>query len=98
MEDGTAQVVESTQLVGEAKKGFGEITQVSQQINNLLQSISGATVSQTETSQVVTELVQKIAQISQVSSDSSSEVAQSLEETVTQAQQLQSSVETFKIN
>ena len=33
MEDGTAQVVESTQLVAEAKKGFSEITQVSQQIS-----------------------------------------------------------------
>ena len=98
MEDGTAQVVESTQLVAEAKKGFGEITQVSQQIDNLLQSISVATVSQTKNSQVVSDLVQKIARISQTSSDFSSEVAQSLEETVTQARQLQSSVETFKVN
>ncbi len=98
MEDGTAQVVESTKLVAEAKKGFGEITEVSQQINDLLQSISGATISQTETSEIVTNLMKEIAKVSQISSDSSTQVANSLEETVNKARQLQSSVETFKVN
>ena len=98
MEDGTAQVVESTKLVAEAKQGFGEITQVSQEINDLLRSITGATVSQTQTSQMVTNLMKEIAKVSQISSDSSIQVANSLEKTLNQARQLQSSVETFKVN
>lgn len=98
MENDTAQVVESTNLVAEAKKGFGEITQVSQEINDLLQSISGATASQTKTSEMVANLMKEIAKISRLSSESSTQVANSLGETVNQARQLQTSVETFKVN
>ncbi len=98
MEDGTTQVVKSTKLVEEAKKGFGEITLVSGEINQLLKSISGATVSQTKTSTEVANLMKEIAQIAQISSNSSTEVANSLIDTVDKARQLQSSVETFKVS
>jgi twitching motility protein PilJ len=98
MEDGTIQVVESTNLVTKAKEGFGEITKVSQQINDLLQSISMNTVSQTQTSEIVTNLIKDVAQLSQVTSSASHQVSEALGETIANAKNLQASVETFKVS
>jgi methyl-accepting chemotaxis protein len=97
MEIGTAQVVEGTRLVENTKQSLDQIMQVSCQIDELLQSISGATVSQVQTSQTVTQLMEKIAQISQRTSSASNHVSISLKETVKIAQQLQASVGTFKV-
>ncbi|AFZ37892.1 methyl-accepting chemotaxis sensory transducer [Stanieria cyanosphaera PCC 7437] len=97
MEIGTAQVVEGTRLVENTKQSLEQIVQVSRQIDELLQSISSATVSQVQTSQTVTQLMEKIAEISQRTSSASNNVSSSLEETVKIAQQLQASVGTFKV-
>ncbi|MGL5878384.1 MAG: methyl-accepting chemotaxis protein [Xenococcaceae cyanobacterium] len=98
MEIGTAQVVEGTRLVKDTKKNLEQIVAVSVQIDRLLQSISAATVSQTQTSQTVTNLMQTIAKASERTSDASVEVTSSLSETVEIAKQLQASVETFKVD
>lgn len=97
MEIGTAQVVEGTRLVENTKQSLDQIVQVSRQIDELLQSISSATVSQVQTSQTVTQLMEKIAEISQRTSNASNNVSHSLEETVKIAQELQASVGTFKV-
>jgi methyl-accepting chemotaxis protein len=97
MELGTAQVVEGTNLVESTKQSLEQIQQVSAQIDELVQSISTATVSQAETSQQVTSLMQDIAKISERTSQTSVQVSSSLQETVAVAQQLQQSVDTFKI-
>jgi twitching motility protein PilJ len=97
MEIGTAQVVEGTHLVEDTKKNLEQIVAVSLQIDRLLQSISSATVSQAQTSQIVTNLMQEVANGSERTSDASQKVADSLNETVKIAQQLQASVETFKV-
>lgn len=97
MERGTTQVVEGTQLVQETKEGLGQIVEVSQQIDQLLQSISKATVSQAETSQTVTQLMQQITQASKRTSDSSREVAGTLQNTVEVARELESAVDQFKV-
>lgn len=97
MEDGTNQVVQGTQIVAQAKESFGEITQVSLEISQLLQSISSATISQTQTSEMVGNLMVEIAQVSETSSLLSLQVAKSLGKTVTNARDLQASVETFKV-
>lgn len=97
MEVGTSQVVEGTQLVGDAKQSLSQILQVSREIDDLLQSISTATVSQAQTSQVVTELMKNIAKVSERTSNSTRQVSGSLQATVGIAQELQESVETFKI-
>jgi methyl-accepting chemotaxis protein PixJ len=98
MEIGTSQVMSGTEIVAEAKQSLKEILDVSQQIDFLVQSISHATASQLQTSQAVSELIQDIAAISERTSNSSSAVSQSLHETVEISQQLQASVETFKVN
>ncbi len=97
MERGTTQVVEGTQLVQETKEGLGQIVEVSQQIDQLLQSISKATVSQAETSQTVTQLMQQITKASKRTSDASREVAETLQNTVEVARELESTVDQFKV-
>ena len=98
MERGTTQVVKGTRLVGEAKKSFGQIATVSRQIDRLLQSISGETVSQTQTSAMVNDLMKDIAKVSERTSDFSRQVSSSLQETIVFAQQLQESVGTFRVD
>jgi methyl-accepting chemotaxis protein PixJ len=97
MERGTIQVDRGTRQVEEAKESLQQIVQVSQQVDALLQSISVATVSQTETSEVVKLLMGQINQSSERTSDTSRQVSSALKETVAIAQQLQASVGTFKI-
>jgi twitching motility protein PilJ len=98
MELGTAQVVEGTHIVQDAKHSLGQILQVSHEIDTLVQSISQATVSQVETSQTVTQLMKDIARISEFTSDSSYQVSQTLQATVEISQQLQETVGTFKVS
>jgi twitching motility protein PilJ len=97
MEQGTAQVVEGTQLVENAKLSLGEMLEVSQQIDHLVRSISEATVSQVATSESITHLMQDIAQVSAQTSTSSLQVSDALRRTVAISQELQTSVETFKV-
>ncbi len=98
MELGTSQVVDSTRLVEGTKQRLQRVLERSQTINELMQSISQATVSQTDTSRTVTELMQQIAQQSQQRSTASQTVAQSMQETAQVAQKLEAAVEQFKVN
>ena len=60
-------------------------------------SISRTTISQANTSQNVTNLMQKIAQLSEATSISSKKVAQSIIETAEIANKLESAVAKFKV-
>jgi methyl-accepting chemotaxis protein len=97
MELGTNQVIEGTYLVEDTKKSLGQILDVSREIDQLVQSISSATVNQAQTSQAVTHLMKEIAKVSERTSDSACHVSSSLEQTVEVAQQLQASVGAFKV-
>ncbi len=98
MEVGNTQVGEGSNLVEQTKQSLEQILTVSYQIDRLVQSISETTVSQAETSEVVTQLMKEIAQVSERTSSASKEVSSSLDETVSVAQKLQASVGTFKID
>ncbi|AFZ20063.1 methyl-accepting chemotaxis protein [Allocoleopsis franciscana] len=98
MELGTSQVVEGTNLVEDAKQSLHKILDVSREIDDLVQSISTATVTQAETSQAVTELMKEIALVSERTSNSTRKVSGSLKETVEIAQELQASVGAFKVD
>lgn len=97
MEQSTTQVVEGTHLVEEAKHSLNQILAVSRQIDELVQSISSATVSQAETSGAVSHLMRQIVQVSEQTSASSRQVSQALRQTVAIAQELQASVDTFEV-
>jgi methyl-accepting chemotaxis protein PixJ len=98
MEQGTTQVVEGTRSVESAKQSLANILEVSQEIDQLVQSISDATVSQVQTSETITTLMEKVADIANSTSQSSLEVSQALRQTVDVAQKLQNSVGTFKVS
>ncbi|MEL7314091.1 MAG: GAF domain-containing protein [Cyanobacteria bacterium J06559_3] len=98
MEQSTTQVVEGTRSVEETKASLGQILDVSRQIDQLVQSISTATVSQVETSTSVSKLMHTVAEASKQTSDSSRHVSDALHSTVAVAQELQSSVGTFKVD
>ncbi|MGB7444486.1 MAG: GAF domain-containing protein [Coleofasciculaceae cyanobacterium] len=98
MKRGTSEVAEGTRLVEETKQSLGKILEVSHQIDQLVASISQATLSQSETSEVVTELIKEIAKVSQDTSHSSEQISTSLQKTVEIAEQLQASVGLFKVN
>jgi twitching motility protein PilJ len=97
MESGTTQVVETTRLVETTKQSLNLVLKKSQEINQLMGSISQSTVSQANTSQNVISLMQKIAQLSGKTSKSSTEVAQSIAETAKVAAKLESTVGQFKV-
>jgi methyl-accepting chemotaxis protein PixJ len=98
MELGKTQVVEGTQLVKNTKESLANILEVSRKIDQLVASISTATVSQAQTSQSVTTLMKQMVMVSQETSKSSHQISHSLQETVVVAQELQASVEIFKVD
>lgn len=96
MEQSTSKVVEGTHYVEDAKQNLAQILDLSRQIDELVQSISEATVSQVETSAAVSMLMQEVAQVSELTSDSSRKISGALAETVEVARELQASVGAFK--
>jgi twitching motility protein PilJ len=98
MEQGTSQVVEGTRLVENAKHSLEQILRVSRHINELVGSISNATVSQVETSEAVMHLMHEIVRSAERTSDSSLTVSESLRQTVEVARELQESVGAFKVS
>lgn len=97
MEQGTAEVVDNTRLVETTQQRLADMLEKSQEIDNLMRSISTATTSQAETSQVVATLMQQITEASEARSLSSRQVAEAIQSTAAVAQSLESSVEQFKV-
>ncbi len=98
MELGTSQVIEGSEFVEDTKQSLVQILEVSHQIEQLVESISVATGSQAKTSQEVTNLMKNMAEVSERTSKYSEEISSSLQQTVEIAQQLQASVEVFKVD
>ena len=98
MEQGTTQVVKSSQMVNEAKQSLRQVVDGSRQVDVLVQAISNATVSQVDTSAQISQLMQAIAQVSARTSASAKAIATTLKETVTVAQDLQSSMGAFIVD
>ena len=98
MESGTAQVVETTRIVESTKQSLGVVLEKSQEINQLMESISHTTVSQADTSQNLTDLMQKISQMSETTSKASQRVAQSIVDVAEVAAKLESTVAQFKVS
>ncbi len=97
MQLGSTQVNEGTHLVEDTKQSLGEILEVSRKIDELVQVISQSTVSQAKTALAVTQLMKELAINSEETASSSRQVSKSLKRTVEVAQQLQTSVGTFKV-
>jgi methyl-accepting chemotaxis protein PixJ len=98
MEQGTTQVVKSSQMASSAKLSLRQVVDGSRQVDELVQAISNATVSQVDTSAQISQLMKAIALISTRTSESSKQISTTLRETVSVAQDLQASVGTFTVN
>lgn len=95
IEKSTAQVVEGTRQVEAAKTSLSQILAGSQKMDELARLISEATGSQVETAATVSQLMAKIAQLSQQTSASSRQASEALKQTVAISQNLQDQVATF---
>ncbi|MEL6353268.1 MAG: GAF domain-containing protein, partial [Cyanobacteria bacterium J06627_28] len=97
IEQSTAQVVEGTRRVEDAKASLTQILDGSQKMDELARMISEATSSQVATSSTVSALMGEIAQLATRTSESSRQVSEALNQTVTVAQDLQEQVATFTV-
>jgi methyl-accepting chemotaxis protein PixJ len=97
MELGTSQVVDSTRLVESTKQRLIQMLEESQEINDLMRSISAATVSQSETAQIVTQLMQQVTLASDERSAFSSQMASSMQATSQVAKKLEEKVAQFQV-
>ncbi|NMG10693.1 MHYT domain-containing protein [Brasilonema sp. UFV-L1] len=95
IQQGTAQIVEDAELVRDIKQSINKIVKVSCQIDELVQSISHTTVSQSQISQAVALSIKEMTKASKLTADSSGAVSTSLQQTVEATQQLQASVSVF---
>jgi methyl-accepting chemotaxis protein PixJ len=97
MEQSTVSVAQETTRIEATKAQMQDIVGVSQQIDQVLQFISSTTTTQTTTAQNVTYLMQSVAHTAEQTSAASNEIAQSLQQSIVIAQQLQASVNRFKV-
>ena len=97
MENSTTQVVTGTQLVGKTKQTLVGLANISNTIDQLLQSISASTVSQTIASQSVNKTMHEVAAIAINNSQESEAVSVSLKQLVGVAEELQNSVARFQV-
>ncbi|MGB3294539.1 MAG: methyl-accepting chemotaxis protein [Phormidesmis sp.] len=97
IEQSTAQVAEGTRQVEDAKTSLNQILAGSQKMDDLARMISETTGSQVETSVTVSQLIAKVAQLSQRTSASSRQASEALQQTVAIAQSLQDQVATFTV-
>jgi twitching motility protein PilJ len=97
MELGKAEVAEGTELVAQTKQTLKGLADISQSIDEYLQTISRNTNSQSEASAQVNQLMERVETIAQSTAESVKEVAASLDELVFTASTLTESVSQFRL-
>lgn len=97
MERGTAQVVKSTQLVGDTRATLNELVSISQQIDTLVASISDNTTSQISQADDVSQTMGSIAVLADTTTSESERTSNILKQLVTVAEDLRASVSSFKV-
>ena len=97
MEVGTAEVVVGTQSVEETKDTLKDLAELSQTIDNYLQTISSSTISQTQVSQKVNGIMENANAIAQSTATDTQTVVSSLQVLVGVVDELQTSVRQFRL-
>ncbi|NDJ19516.1 methyl-accepting chemotaxis protein [Myxacorys almedinensis] len=91
------QVVESAHSLKNSRQSLVHMVHLSNQIDDLVRSLLDAMTAQTQTTDAVTALVKDVAHVSTRTSGSSRQVSKALRQTVDVAEELQRSVETFRV-
>lgn len=97
MEEGIQEVIDVTDRAEQAKTALEDIIQVSNRIDTLVRSITADTVEQRENSRAVAQVMQSVELTAQATSQESQRVAGALQNLVSIARDLLSSVEKFRI-
>ncbi|MCS6959874.1 MAG: methyl-accepting chemotaxis protein [Pseudanabaenaceae cyanobacterium SKYGB_i_bin29] len=98
MDKGTEQVIDGMRRAEQATQALNDIITVSQQIDNLVRSITEDTIRQTETSRTVSSVMQRVELTAQETSQEARRVSESLQNLVVVARNLQESVERFRVD
>ncbi|MGI0479776.1 methyl-accepting chemotaxis protein [Geminocystis sp. CENA526] len=98
MEQSTTQVVIGTKLVQNTKETLKKLSEISNEIDTLLQSISESTVNQKLISQKVNKKMEEVAIVTKEIAKESNTVSQSLQELVTVAMEMQKSASRFQVS
>jgi twitching motility protein PilJ len=97
MEVGTSEVVAGTQSVEETRDTLKDLAELSQTIDRYLQTISMSTISQTQASQKVNEIMENANMIAQTTATDTQSVVSSLQVLVGVVDDLQDSVRQFRL-
>jgi methyl-accepting chemotaxis protein PixJ len=97
METGIQQVASGTTVVSEARQSLNAIVAATDQISQLVASITGATQEQTQQFKSMKLTVAEVAEIAQKTSKDSVEISQSFKELLAMAQDLQVRANQFKV-
>jgi len=97
MDESISKVVQGSQLADGAHAKLQEIEQVSNQLADLIESITAAATEQVRASEEITVTMQEVGEVSTESSRSSQETATSMDMLSRTAHDLRAAVETFKI-
>ena len=98
METGIQQVVEGTNLVSLTRQNLNAIVEATNEISLLVEGITGATQIQTQQSQSVTQTMTEVATIANNTSEDSIQLWDDFKELLKMAQDLQASVDQFKVD
>ncbi|WP_017651906.1 GAF domain-containing protein [Fortiea contorta] len=98
METGIQQVVEGTNLVGDARQNLNAIVMATAEISQLIQQITTATQQQMMQSVTVTTSMKDVAEISHKTVDKSEELTEVFQELSVMAQELLTTASKFKID
>ncbi|MDX2271677.1 MAG: methyl-accepting chemotaxis protein [Cyanobacteriota bacterium] len=97
MVDGTIAVTNGTELVGQVQKTLRGLATLNQQIDHYLQTISGSTTAQTETSQQVNQIMDQVATTAQQTSGNAQGVGATLQSLAAEVRALQESMSRFRL-
>ncbi|MDZ8050704.1 MAG: GAF domain-containing protein [Aulosira sp. ZfuVER01] len=98
METGIQQVVEGTNLVGDARQNLNAIVSATAEISQLIQRITAATQKQMDQSVKVTTSMKDVAEISHKTVDESHEITVVFQELSGMAKELLATASKFKVN
>ena len=97
MTEGTAEVNAGTQLVGQVQITLRELAQVSQQIDQYLQTISTSTTAQTDMAHQVNQTMDQVVSTAQGTSESAQGVNSTLQRLTTEMKTLLESMSRFRL-
>ncbi len=97
MEKAIGEVVNGSQVAGQAGHALGEIQSVSARLAGLIQSITGASRQQAQNSEAVVQSMGDISRITQQTAAGTRDAAAAVQELAELAEGLRASVSTFKL-